>query len=60
VCIRGPNRFNEDEAESDLAEFRREAEEQKGSNAAKAVRTLSSKLKTDFEWKKHMDSGHHK
>lgn len=58
VCIRGPNRFNEDEAESDLTEFRRAAQEFKGKNAAKGVRTLSSQLKTDFERKKHLDSGH--
>jgi len=58
VCIRGPNRFSEDEAEADLLEFQKVAEEYKGRGAAKEVRTVSSRLKTDFERQKHVESGH--
>lgn len=57
VCIRGPNRFALEEAEDDLEQFKRSAEES-GSDAAKQVRALASRLKTNFERKKHVDSGH--
>jgi len=58
VCIRGPNRFNEDEAESDLVEFQKVAEQFKGGGVAKEVRSVSSRLKTKFERQKHIESGH--
>lgn len=57
VCIRGPNRFSMEEAEDDLAQCK-EVAEQAGPDAAKQVRALASRLKTDFERKKHIDSGH--
>lgn len=57
VCIRGPNRFSMEEAEDDLAQCK-EIAEQAGPDAAKQVRALASRLKTDFERKKHIDSGH--
>jgi len=57
VCIRGPNRFALDEAEDDLEQFKRAAEDS-GGDAAKQVRALASRLKTSFERKKHIESGH--
>lgn len=57
VCIRGPNRFGVEEAEDDLEQFKWTAE-QAGAEAAKQVRGLASRLKTEFERKKHLDSGH--
>lgn len=57
VCIRGPNRFNMDEAEDDLAQCKQTAEEA-GDDAAKQVRVLVSKLKSAFERQKHIESGH--
>jgi len=57
VCIRGPNRFSMEEAEDDLAQCKWTAE-QSGDDAAKQVRALASRLKTDFERQKHVDSGH--
>mmetsp|Transcript_87584 Transcript_87584/g.272191 ORF Transcript_87584/g.272191 Transcript_87584/m.272191 type:complete len:363 (+) Transcript_87584:72-1160(+) len=57
VCIRGPNRFNLEEAEDDLVQCKQVAEES-GEDAAKQVRALASRLKTSFERQKHIESGH--
>lgn len=57
VCIRGPNRFAMEQAEDDLAQCKWTAEHA-GDDAAKQVRSLASRLKTDFERQKHIDSGH--
>jgi len=57
VCIRGPNRFTREEAEDDLEQCKQTAD-QAGDDAAKQVRQLASRLKTDFERKKHLESGH--
>jgi len=60
VCIRGPNRFNRDEAERDLVALQNLAHEcvERKLNAAKEVRLLANRLKQDFEHQKHVDSGH--
>jgi len=46
-----------DEAEDDLEQFKRAAQES-GGDAAKQVRALASRLKTSFERQKHIESGH--
>lgn len=56
ICIRGPNRFTENEASEDMELCKKEAEKTNGD--ATAVRRLVTRLKTDFEKQKHIDSGH--
>mmetsp|Transcript_11815 Transcript_11815/g.27540 ORF Transcript_11815/g.27540 Transcript_11815/m.27540 type:complete len:199 (+) Transcript_11815:67-663(+) len=58
LCIRGPNRFTEDEALADLEACKVEAVRCQGDPAT--VRKLVTQLKTDFERKKHVESGHAK
>eukprot|EP00404_Azadinium_spinosum_P058943 CAMPEP_0180697756 /NCGR_PEP_ID=MMETSP1038_2-20121128/3665_1 /TAXON_ID=632150 /ORGANISM="Azadinium spinosum, Strain 3D9" /LENGTH=346 /DNA_ID=CAMNT_0022729289 /DNA_START=69 /DNA_END=1111 /DNA_ORIENTATION=- len=58
VCIRGPNRFKEEEADEDLQELKDAAVKAGDDNAAKEVRKVASEQKHSFERQKHLDSGH--
>lgn len=58
IAVRGPNRFEMEEARSDVEEFKKAAAAADESNVAKELRGLASRLKTEFERQKHIDSGH--
>jgi len=57
VTIRGPNRMTDEDAEKDMDELKKKAEEVGPAAASKEVRSLSTQMQRQWEREKHIATG---